>query len=144
MVIHAAARAHIMNDTAADPMSEFRRINVEGTLNLARQAASAGVKRFIFLSSVKVNGELTQAGSPFLESDSCEPQDAYGLSKFEAERGLKEISKETGMEYVIIRPPLVYGFGVKANFKTMMLWLDKRVPLPLGAIHNKTQLGCTG
>jgi len=137
VVIHLAARVHIMNDTSADPLAEFRKVNVEGTLNLARQAANAGVKRFIFVSSVKVNGEHTEAGKPFNENSVTDPQDAYGISKLEAEQGLLKISQETGMEVVIIRPPLVYGAGVKANFASMMRAVKRGIPLPLGAIHNK-------
>jgi nucleoside-diphosphate-sugar epimerase len=136
-VIHLAARVHVMNDTSVDPLAEFRKVNVDGTLNLARQAASAGVKRFIFISSVKVNGEHTEAGKPFTEEVAANPQDAYGISKLEAEQGLLKIAQETGMEVVIIRPPLVYGAGVKANFASMMHALKRGVPLPLGAIHNK-------
>ncbi len=137
VVVHLAARVHVMNDTSADPLAEFRKVNVEGTLNLARQAASAGVKRFIFFSSVKVNGEHTEAGKPFNENSVPDPQDAYGISKLEAEQGLLKIAQETGMEVVVIRPPLVYGAGVKANFASMMRAVSRGIPLPLGAIHNK-------
>ena len=139
-VIHAAARAHVMNDTVTDPLAEFRKVNVEGTLNLARQAAAAGVKRFIFISSIKVNGEATSPGKPFLVSDVPAPEDAYGLSKLEAERGLLQIAAETGLEVVIIRPPLVYGPGVKGNFASMTRLVEKGLPLPLGAIHNRRSL----
>lgn len=140
VVIHTAARVHIMNDSANDPLTEFRKVNVDGTLNLARQAAIAGVKRFIFISSIKVNGELTVLGRPFTADDQPGPVDPYGISKWEAELGLLKLAKETGMEIVIIRPPLVYGPGVKANFQAMMNWIRKGVPLPLGAIHNKRSL----
>lgn len=136
-VIHLAARVHVMNDTAVDRLAEFRKVNVDGTLNLARQAASAGVKRFIFMSSVKVNGEYTEVAKPFNEELLANPQDAYGISKHEAEQGLFEIAQQTGMEVVIIRPPLVYGAGVKANFASMMRVVKRGIPLPLGAIHNK-------
>jgi UDP-4-keto-D-QuiNAc 4-reductase len=139
-VIHLAARAHIMRDIAADPLTEFRVVNTAGTLNLARQAAAAGVSRFIFLSSIKVNGEFTTPGKPFTASDILAPDDPYGISKYEAEQGLKEISAHTGMEIVIIRPPLVYGAGVKGNFLSMMRGLHKGIPLPLGAIHNQRSL----
>lgn len=132
-VIHLAARVHIMRDRAADPLAEYRRVNVEGTLNLARQSAKAGVRRFIYLSSLKVNGEV---GS-FTETDLAAPQDAYAISKHEAEQGLRVIAAETGMAVVIIRPPLVYGPGVKANFCQLIIWLRRGVPLPLGAIQNK-------
>lgn len=139
-VIHLAARAHIMRDTATDPFAEFRLVNTAGTLNLARQAAAAGKRRFIFLSSVKVNGEFTLSDKPFTNSDAGVPDDPYGLSKYEAEQGLKEIFAQTGMEIVIIRPPLVYGAGVKGNFLSMMRWLHRGIPLPLGAIHNQRSL----
>ena len=140
VVIHLAARVHIMNDTNIDPLTEFQKVNTLGTLNLARQASNAGVSRFIFLSSIKVNGESTSAGNPFLAEDTHIPNDPYGLSKYEAEQGLREISIQTGMEVVIIRPPLVYGPDVKANFLSMMHWVHKGVPLPLGAIHNQRSL----
>ena len=139
-VVHLAARVHVMHDTAADPLTAFRVVNVEGTLSLARQAAAAGVKRFVFISSVKVNGEATLPGQPFTADDVPAPLDAYGVSKMEAEQGLRELSAQTGMEVVIIRPPLVYGPGVKANFAAMMRWLRRGVPLPLGAIHNQRSL----
>jgi UDP-glucose 4-epimerase len=140
VVIHLAARVHIMNDTNTNPLAEFRKVNTEGTLNLARQAASAGVRRFIFLSSIKVNGEASNLNYPFTSKDTYIPRDPYGLSKYEAEQGLKKTAEETGMEVVIIRPPLVYGPNVKANFLSMMKWLYKGVPLPLGSIHNKRSL----
>ena len=139
-VVHAAARVHVMDETVTDPLSEFRRINVQGTLNLARQAAAAGVRRFVFISSIKVNGETTQPSHPFTADEAPAPLDAYGVSKMEAEQGLREIAAETNMEVVIIRPPLVYGPGVKANFAAMMFWLRRGVPLPLGAIHNQRSL----
>jgi nucleoside-diphosphate-sugar epimerase len=140
VVVHLAARAHIMHDRSVDPLSEFRKVNVDGTLNLAKQAAQAGVQRFVFISSIKVNGESTQLGQPFRVDDPPMPVDAYGISKREAEDALSQLTNETAMEIVIIRPPLVYGPGVKANFQSMMHWLDKRVPLPLGAIHNQRSL----
>jgi len=139
-VVHLAARVHVMQETTVDPLTEFRRVNVEGTLNLAWQAAASGVRRFVFVSSVKVNGESTPLGSPFKTDDGPAPLDAYGVSKMEAEQGLREIAADTGMEVVIIRPPLVYGPGVKANFRAMMRWLSRGVPLPLGAINNKRSL----
>jgi len=139
-IVHLAARVHVMHDTAADPLTAFRVVNVEGTVNLARQAAAAGVKRFVFISSVKVNGEATLPGQPFTADDIPAPLDAYGVSKMEAEQGLRQIALQTGMEVVIIRPPLVYGPGVKANFASMMRWLRRGVPLPLGAIHNQRSL----
>jgi nucleoside-diphosphate-sugar epimerase len=137
VVIHLAARVHVMDDTTHDPLAEFRKVNVEGTLNLARQASKAGVQRFIFISSIKVNGEGTLLGHPYTAEDQPAPIDPYGISKREAEDALRQLADETGMEVVIIRPPLVYGPGVKANFYSMMRWLEKGVPLPLGAIHNK-------
>lgn len=139
-VVHLAARVHVMTDTAIDPLAEFLRVNVDGTLNLARQAAAADVRRFIFISSIKVNGESTFLGQAFTPKDMPGPQDPYSISKHEAEQGLRKLAAETGMEVVIIRPPLVYGPGVRANFRSMMCWLTRGVPLPLGAIHNKRSL----
>lgn len=139
-VVHLAARVHVMRDETTDPLAEFRAVNVEGTLNLARQAAKAGVRRFIFLSSIKVNGELTLPGQPFTEHDVPAPLDAYGVSKHEAEEGLRKIAQQADMEVVIIRLPLVYGPGVKANFLSILRWLQKRVPLPFGAINNRRSL----
>jgi len=129
-----------MNDTAQDPLAEFRKVNVDGTLHLARSAAAAGVKRYIFMSTVKVNGELTQPGHPFTEADAPHPQDPYAISKHEAEVGLRQIALETGMEVIIIRPPLVYGPGVKANFAALMRAVQKGWPLPLGSVHNQRSL----
>lgn len=140
VLVHAAARVHVMNDSVADPLAEFRRVNVDGTLNLARQAAAAGVRRFIFLSSVKVNGEETAAGKLFTEQDEPAPQDPYGQSKYEAEVGLRKLSAETGMEVVIVRAPLVYGLGVKANFAALMNAVKRGWPLPLGAVSNQRSL----
>lgn len=134
VVVHCAGRAHVMNDQSPDALAEFRRVNVHGTVNLARQAAEAGVKRFIFLSSIKVNGELTEMGKPFTADDESAPDDPYGISKYEAEQALRQIASDSGMELVVIRPPLVYGPGVKANFESMMTWLAKGIPLPLRAI----------
>ena len=139
-VIHLAARVHVMNDKEADPLTAFRAVNVEGTLNLARQATAAGVKRFVFISSIKVNGESTQSGRAFTEADAPNPQDAYGQSKCEAEQGLRKIAINTGMEVVIIRPPLVYGPGVKANFAALIRAVQRGWPLPLGAVHNQRSL----
>ncbi|SFH77943.1 Nucleoside-diphosphate-sugar epimerase [Pseudomonas guineae] len=140
VVIHAAARVHVMVDDAVDALAEFRKVNVEGTLNLARQAAETGVRRFIFISSIKVNGEGTSVGVPYLADAQPAPADPYGISKMEAEQSLRALASETGMEVVIIRPVLVYGPGVKANFLSMMRWLNKGVPLPFGAIHNRRSL----
>jgi UDP-glucose 4-epimerase len=141
VVVHCAARVHIMNDSSSDPLSEFRAVNTEGTLNLARQAAEAGVKRFIFLSSIKVNGESTSHRAPFTAFDQRLPEDFYGQSKSEAEEQLLTLGKQTGMEIVIIRPPLVYGEGVKANFASLMKLVGKGFPLPFRAINqNKRSL----
>ena len=138
VVVHLASRVHVMRDNAVDPLAEFRRVNTQGTLNLARQAAAAGVSRFVFVSTVKVNGE----GGPqsYTEDDRPAPQDAYARSKWEAECGLREIAADTAMAVVIVRPPLVYGPGVQANFLSMMHWINRGVPLPLGAIHNQRSL----
>lgn len=133
-VVHCAARVHVMSEEAADPLFEFRRTNVDGTLNLARQASEAGVRRFVFISSIKVNGECTDLGHPFAADQIPVPSDPYGVSKYEAEMGLRALSEETGMEVVIIRSPLVYGPGVKANFLSMMNWLQRGIPLPLGGV----------
>ena len=140
IVIHMAARAHIMNDASTDPLKEYRTVNTEGTLNFARQAAAKGVKRFIFVSSVKVNGETTSGLLPFSEESKPSPQDPYGISKMEAESGLHAIATETGMEVVIIRPPLVYGPGVKANFYKLLKISSTGLPLPFGAVHNKRSM----
>lgn len=136
VVVHAAARVHLMQDRTSDPLLAFRAINVLGTLNLARQAAATGVRRFVFLSSAKVNGEQTPSGHAFTSADTPSPQDAYGISKAEAEAGLKAIGAEAGMEIVIIRPPLVYGPGVKANFAAMMQAVRRGLPLPFGGVTN--------
>jgi UDP-4-keto-D-QuiNAc 4-reductase len=140
VVVHAAARVHVMRDVAADPLGEFRRINVDGTLALARQAARSGAGRFVFLSSIKVNGESTPPGRPFTPDDASAPVDPYGVSKLEAEQGLLAIAQETRMSIVIIRPVLVYGPGVKGNFLSMMRWVQKGLPLPLGAVDNRRSL----
>lgn len=140
VVIHSAARAHVMRELASDPLAEFRRVNVDGTLNLAQQAVVAGVRRFIFISSIKVNGEGTSVDMPYLADAQPNPSDPYGISKMEAEQGLRALAAETGMEVVIIRPTLVYGPGVKANFLNMMRWLYRGIPLPFGAINNRRSL----
>jgi nucleoside-diphosphate-sugar epimerase len=140
VVVHLASRVHIMNDNDPDPLEAFRRVNVGHTLQLARSAAAAGVERFVFVSSVKVNGEGTSVGQAYRESDRPAPVDPYGISKMEAEEGLKVIAAQTGMQVVIVRPVLVYGPGVKANFESMMKWLRKGVPLPFGSLNNKRSL----
>lgn len=135
-MVHAAARVHMIGDSALDPADAYRAVNVDGTLCLARQSAVAGVRRFVFLSSIKVNGEETKLGRAFAAGDAPSPQDAYALSKAEAEAGLRALAAETGMEVVIVRPPLIYGPGVKANFLSLMRALRRGVPLPLGAVEN--------
>jgi nucleoside-diphosphate-sugar epimerase len=139
-VVHCAGRAHVMKDTAVDPLAIFRTVNLDGTLSLARQAVEARVKRFVFISSIGVNGAQTVLGKPFSEIDKPNPHNAYALSKWEAEQGLLRIAAETGMEVVIIRPPLVYGPGAPGNFGSLIRWLQRGVPLPLGAIHNQRSL----
>lgn len=139
-VVHLAARVHVMQDRAVDPLAEFRLVNVQGTERLAQMAAAAGVRSFVFLSSIKVNGEGTPLGQPFTETDPSNPQDAYALSKWEAEQALMKVSRETGLEIVILRPPLVYGPEVKANFLRLMQWVAWGVPLPLGAARNRRSL----
>jgi nucleoside-diphosphate-sugar epimerase len=133
-VVHCAARVHIIDESSADPLADFRRVNVDGTLRLAREAAAAGVKRFVFLSSIKVNGEQTRSAEPFTADQPPNPTSPYGISKMEAEAGLRALACESGMEVVIIRPPLVYGPGVKANFLAMMRALAKGIPLPLASV----------
>lgn len=135
-VVHLAARVHVMNERSGDPLREFRRTNTQGTLHLARQAAEVGVRRFVFVSSIKVNGESTTSGHPFTAADVPAAEDAYGISKQEAEQGLRQIAASTGMEIVIVRPPLVYGPGVKANFASLMRAVQRGIPMPLGAVTN--------
>ncbi|MFJ4157035.1 UDP-glucose 4-epimerase family protein [Pseudomonas sp. NPDC089752] len=139
-VVHTAARVHVMKETAVDSLAEFRRVNVEGTLSLARQAVAAGVRRFIFISSVKVNGEVSHPGHPLSADDAQMPLDAYGISKHEAEQALWQLAVSMAIEVVVIRPVLVYGPGVKANFNSMMRWVARGVPLPLGAVDNRRSL----
>jgi len=139
-IVHCAARVHQMQESEAEALVAYNEVNTLGTLHLARQAAALGIKRFVFLSSIKVNGEFTDAGFPFSAEVNQPPTDPYAKSKYDAEIGLKNIAQETGLEVVIIRPPLVYGPGVKANFQSMMSWIKKGIPLPLGAINNKRSL----
>jgi UDP-glucose 4-epimerase len=144
-VIHCAARVHLMNDKDENPLKAFREVNVQGTLTLARAAEKSGVKRFIFVSTIKVNGESTTYNLPYKAADEPSPEDPYGISKAEAETGLKLISDETGMEVVIIRPPLVYGPGVKANFAAMLKLVSTGIPLPFGCINqNKRSMVYVG
>ena len=137
-VVHLAARVHVMDDTAHNPLALYRATNTDATLNLARQAADAGVKRFVFISTIKVNGEGRDAA--YRETDAAAPGDAYAMCKWEAEQGLQRIAAETGLEVVILRPPLVYGPGVKANFLRLMQMVQRGWPLPLGAIRNRRSL----
>ncbi|MFB9939683.1 UDP-glucose 4-epimerase family protein [Shewanella indica] len=140
-VIHCAARVHVMNEQSLNPLNEFREVNTAGTMNLARQAAEIGVKRFIFISSIKVNGESTEIGKPFRASDERRPEDFYGQSKSEAEEQLLELAKGSGLEVVIIRPTLIYGPGVKANFASLLNLVSKGLPLPFGCMtENKRSL----
>jgi nucleoside-diphosphate-sugar epimerase len=136
LVVHCAARVHVMRDSAMDPLEAFRAVNLHGTINLARQAKDAGVKRFIFLSSIGVNGSGT-FGSPFKESNLADPHSPYAVSKYEAELGLWLVNEQTGMEVVVIRPPLIYGAGAPGNFQSLVRWLSSGLPLPLGAINNR-------
>ena len=139
VVIHLANRAHVLNEKVADPLAIFRQINVAGTIQLAKQAVESGVKRFIFVSSIKVNGEQTSK-HPFIASDKPNPQDPYAISKLEAEKALYEISAKSSMEIIIIRPPLVYGQGVKGNFERLTRLVESGVPLPFASINNKRSL----
>jgi nucleoside-diphosphate-sugar epimerase len=136
-VVHLAARVHVMRETASDPLSLFREANVTATVNLARQAATAGVRRFVFVSSIKVNGERTEPGKPFTAADPPNPQDPYGISKAEAEAALLALGRETGMEITIVRPPLVYGPGVRGNFSSLMKWATSGIPSIFAAVKNE-------
>lgn len=133
-VVHCAARVHVMRDRAHDPVAAYRGVNVDGSLALARAAAERGVRRFVFLSSIKAVGEWTAPGHPLRAADAPVPVDPYGISKLEAERALATLAAEAGLELVVLRPPLVYGPGVRANFLAMATWLARGVPLPLGGI----------
>lgn len=139
-IVHLGARVHVMRDTDPDPDAAYRQVNVEASLNLARQAAAAGVRRFVYISSIKVNGEMTHAGQAFRESDLPAPADAYGRSKHAAEMALRLLGMQTGMEIVVIRPPLIYGAGVKANFATLARAVHSGWPLPLARIDNRRSL----
>ncbi len=143
-VIHLAARVHVMKDQTDDPLAEFLKVNLYGTSNLAQQAASAGVKRFVHVSSVKVNGEQTTVNRPFTESDEPDPRDPYAVSKWRAEQDLQRIAKETGMKVVIVRPSLVYGPGVKGNFISLLAAIDRGIPLPLAGAKNLRSLVYVG
>jgi len=139
-VIHLAARVHVMKDKAADPLTEFLRVNLHGSENLARQAARAGVKRLVYVSSIKVNGEQTLGRHSYTEQDTPAPKDAYGVSKWRAEQALQRIAQETKLEVVIVRPPLVYGPGVKGNFINLLAAIDNEIPLPLAGAKNNRSL----
>ena len=140
VVIHLAARVHVMHESAANPLDEFRSVNVAGTEQLARAAASSGVKRLVYVSSIKVNGEETLSTRLYTEADAPAPQDPYGISKWEAEQALHRVAAETGLEVVIVRPPLIYGAGVKGNFVQMLRVLAKGIPLPLASVSNLRSL----
>jgi nucleoside-diphosphate-sugar epimerase len=144
VVIHLAARVHVMRETSTDPLAEFRKVNVQGTKNLARQAARAGVKRLVYVSSIKVNGETTDGRQSYTERDMPSPQDPYGVSKWEAEQALHHVAQETGLEVVIVRPPLVYGPGVKGNFISLLSALNRGIPLPLAGADNARSLVYVG
>lgn len=139
VVVHLAARVHIMHDQADNPLLEFRKINLDGTRSLAEAAARAGVRRLVYVSSIKVNGESTR-GKPFTPQDIPSPSDPYAIAKWEAEKALQEVSQATGLEVVIIRPPLVYGPGVKANFHNLIKLVRMHIPLPLAGIVNRRTL----
>jgi nucleoside-diphosphate-sugar epimerase len=137
-VVHLAARTHVLADAAADPLAEYRRANVDATLRLARQAAAAGVRRLVFMSSIKVNGESSRR--PYTEADPPRPEDAYGISKWETEQALAALAAASGLEVVVLRPPLVYGPGVKGNFLRLMRLVARGTPLPLASIDNRRSL----
>ena len=138
-IVHLAARVHVMRESAADTLAAFLRVNTAGTLHLARATAQAGIRRFVFLSSVKVLGERCHE-VPFTDASPPNPQDPYAVSKLEAEMGLTEIAREFGVETVILRPPLVYGPGVRGNFLSLLRLVDRGLPLPLGGVRNQRSL----
>jgi len=140
IVVHLAARVHVMHESSDDPLAEFRHVNVAGTERLARSAAAAGVRRFVYVSSIKVNGEETSEGEAYTEQYNAAPQDPYGVSKWEAEQALHQVAKDTGLDVVIVRSPLVYGAGVKGNFAQMISVVAKGVPLPFASVNNKRSL----
>ena len=137
-VVHTAARVHMLNDPSSEPLAVYREVNVQGTEHLARESARCGIKRFVFLSTVKVNGE--ESWKPYTEADKPVPVDSYGISKMEAELTLRKIAAETGMAVVILRPTLVYGPGVKANFLKLLQTVDRRMPLPFAGVKNQRSL----
>lgn len=138
-VVHLAARTHVPRDTGVEALAQYRHVNVEATRRLAQTAARCGVKRFVFVSSVKVNGESTGV-QPFTESDAPRPEDAYGISKWEAEQAIWQIAAQSGLEAVVLRPPLAYGPGVKGNFLHLLQAVARGWPLPLGSIRNRRSL----
>lgn len=138
-VIHLAGRAHVMREDGVDPLAGYRAVNVAGTVGLAQAAAAGGVRRLVYVSSIKVNGEAT-SDAPFRAGDRPAPVDAYGISKWEAEQALRQIARDPGMEVVVVRPPLVYGPGVKGNLLTLLRWIDRGLPLPLAGCHNRRSL----
>ena len=140
VIVHTAARVHVMRDKATNPLAAFRGVNVEGTLKLARDAAARGVRRFVFVSTVKVNGERTREGHPFRPDEAPAPEGPYAVSKLEAEQGLQRIAKECALEVVVVRPPLVYGPGVRANFLGLIRAVDRGIPLPLAAVTSRRSL----
>jgi len=140
VVIHLAARVHVMEDKASDPLGAYREVNAVGTETLARQSAAAGVRRLIFVSTIKVNGEQTHGGNAFTEKDVPNPQDPYSISKIEAEKALTDVAENSGLEVVIIRPPMIYGPDVKARFLTLMKLVDRGVPIPTRSIKNRRSL----
>jgi len=137
-IVHLGARTHVLRETAADSLAEYRRVNLDGTRRLAQQAGQAGVRRLVFVSSIKVNGEVTER--PFTEDDAPRPEDAYGISKWEAEQALARVAGETGLQVAVLRPPLVYGPEVKANFLRLMRLVARGTPLPLASIVNRRSL----
>jgi nucleoside-diphosphate-sugar epimerase len=139
-VVHLAARAHVMQETESNPQRAFRLANVEPTLALARVACAAGVRRIVFISSIGVNGNITLPGAKFTPDDIPAPHDAYAISKWEAEQGLRQIASETGLEFVIIRPPMVYGPGAKGSFATLCKLVNMKIPLPFGAVNNQRSI----
>jgi len=139
-VIHLAARVHMMHETSSNPLVEYRRSNVDATVNLAKVAIQAGVRRFIYISSIKVNGEFTIPGQVFSQRDLPNPSDPYAQSKWQAELRLRELCKTASMELVIVRPPLIFGPGVGANFLRLINWVKRGIPLPLGLIANERSL----
>ena len=139
-VVHLAARVHVLQDNVGDPLGAYMRTNYDATVRLAKDAAAVGVRRLVFVSSIKVNGENTRAGGVYHAYDVPAPEGGYAQSKHAAEQALAEISAESGLEVVVIRPPLIYGPGVKANFARLMRWVEKGIPLPLGAIDNRRSM----